>query len=543
LILHKGINGIKDMAMKTIYLTISIVTLLLSFVMLENSTAGIFYPKVDSIQLVLDKNQLILPGETFKIGVHSFHKKGKVRSTTGWLGGVVLWWRYETEIIGGTISSGKITVNDKLMPSKGKYISVKVWPRKKPAISKTLLIPLNYETQIEFRPSGNFDKAPGCTFKGEIIATFNNGVVEHYRNLNSKKVIENYRFATDGLIPVKGKFMIEPDFLKIIDHEVVLGLSSQRNPSISSTFSVQLDYKHNYNLTFWGRSGFNGFNGSRGSGGATGQDGYSGTWGGDGQPGEMGPDIGVWTDNYFDSTLNCNLLYVYAQNFRSGEEMIYLINPNGGSLAVTSFGGDGGSGGNGGDGGNGGRGEDGRIWHETVTKTRTVKQPYTETVTKKVKKRRTTGTGEEEEYEETITEEITKYRDVQETYQVQIKHQEPGEDGGDGGDGGHGGSGGPGGDGGYLFLHFTEDAWQYQEKIIANSIGGSGGFAGSGGNAGHGGSGGSGEPSGRHGSSGFNGRAGWSGNSGWSGQIFTEPTEEFFFYEPVASLHNEQNRP
>ncbi|WP_346855556.1 hypothetical protein [uncultured Draconibacterium sp.] len=529
--------------MKNIYLNISIVTILLSFVLPENSTAGIFSHKVDSIQLVFDKSQLVVPGETFKIGVLSFHKKGKVRSTTGILGGVVLWWRYETEIIGGTISSGKISVNKQLMPSKGKYISLKVWPRKKPALAQTLLIPLNYETQIEFKPTNNFDKAPGCSFKGEIIATFNNGVVEHYKNLNSKKVIENYRLGADGFILDRGKFMIEPDFQKIIDHEVVLWLSSKRNPDISSSFSVALDYKHNYNLSFWGRSGFSGFSGTSGSGGAGGQDGYNGSCGGDGQPGETGPDIGVWTDNYFDSTLNCNLLYVFAQNFRSGEEIKYLINPDGGSLEVTSFGGDGGSGGSGGNGGDGGRGEDGRIWYETVTKTRTVKQPYTETVTKKVKKRRTTGTGEEEEYEETVTEEVTKYRDVQETYLVKIKHQEPGEDGGDGGNGGHGGSGGPGGDGGYLFLHFTQDAWQYQEKIVANSIGGSGGFAGSGGNAGHGGSGGSGEPGGRRGSSGFNGRGGWSGSSGWSGQIFTEPTEEFFFYEPVASLHSEQNNP
>lgn len=522
--------------MKKIDLLNVIFGLLFFTLIAKQSSAGIFSHKVDSIEIVFDTTQLVLPSESFKIGVLAYTKNGKIRKTFGMPGGSVFWRSYCIEVIGGEIASGKINVNEKLMPSKGKYVSVKVWPRKKPTLAKTLLIPLNYETEIVFKPTSSFDKAPGCKFKGEIISTFNNGRVVHYNNLRSKKVAQNFRLSFDGLSFKKGNFLIEPDFTKIIDHRVDLWLVSQRNIEVSNTFSLLLDYKHTYKLLFSGASGRSGFSGSSGWSGASGNNGAYGEPGEDGEMGEHGPDLGVWTDAYFDSTLHCNLLYVFAENFRTQKEYKFLINPEGGRLLVRSCGGSGGSGGSGGDGGDGGRGEDGRIWYETISKTRTVKKPFTETVTKKVIKRRTTGTGEEEEYEETVTEQITVYRDVQETYEVKVKHQERGEDGGNGGDGGPGGYGAPGGDGGFVFLHFTADAWGNQKNIVAQSDGGSGGFSGSGGNGGCGGSGGNGEPSGRNGCSGFNGTSGWCGGSGRDGQISVQQTEEFFFYKTVATL-------
>lgn len=520
--------------MKHNYFNISVITIIVLIVLSGNVNAGIFSPKIDSIKIVFDKNQLVLPGESFKIGVISFHKKGKVKKTLGMKGGSVFWWRYKTKVVGGKNYGGKITVNQHLMPSKGKYISINVAPRRKPKLAKTILIPLNYETKINFAPTTQFDKAPGCSFKGEIISEFDNGVVRKFKNLRTKHDMQNFRIFTDGLSYRKGRFTIESDFTKIIDHQVLLWVTSLRNPEIIGSFSILLDYKHNYHLSFSGSSGFNGFNGTSGSGGSTGSDGSNGGHGEDGSNGYDGPDVGVWTDMYFDSTLNCRLLYVFAEDFYSGEEFKYLVNPDGGNLIVTSRGGDGGSGGNGGNGGDGGKGADGRIWYETKIEKRTVSKPFNETVTKKVKKTVYNSEGEPEEVEEEVTEVITVYRDVEEEYEVTIKHQEPGEDGGNGGHGGYGGYGGHGGYGGNIYLHFTDDAWAFANLIIASAPGGTGGSGGCSGSGGSGGFGGYGNPNGNSGSNGSSGSNGFSGSHGGNGQIYVNSTEEFFFYKTVA---------
>ncbi len=523
---------IKDKAMKQSYHNILFITALFIFLCPTPVRSGIFSRKTDSIKIVFDSNQLVLPGEQFKIGVVSYHKKGKVRKTIGTKGGSVFWWRYCVEVIGGESSGGKITVSPKLYPSKGKYISIKIWPRKDKKLAQTLLVPLNYETQISFKPTAPFDKAPGCFIKGEIVARFNNNQIRTY-DLRSRDTERIFKLNSNGILLRRNRLQIEPDFRYIVDHSVGIWGHSLRNPDASFNYSFMLDYIHDYTLALSGTDGQWGFDGTDGFSGTNGHNGSDGGPGSNGGPGCDGPDIGVWVDNYFDSTLNCNLLYVYAENYQTGKEYYYLINPRGGNLTVRSMGGDGGRGGNGGDGGNGGRGPDGRVWYETITKTRIVKKPFTETVTKTVKKRRTTGTGEEEEYEETVTEQITVYKDVKETYQERVKHQERGGDGGDGGNGGAGGLGGSGGWGGNIYLNFTDDARVFTDRITPLSIGGDGGINGNGGNGGAGGSGGSGDPDGR------NGHYGWDGPEafGWApdgshGQVFYQQ-KNFSFMGPI----------
>lgn len=515
------------------------ITLLILFQLLIVNTdaakAGIFNRKVDSIKLVIDQNQLVLPGEPFEIGVVSYHKNGKVKKTIGMHSGSVLWWRYQAEIIGGTFSRGKVIVNSKLYPTKGKYISVKIWPRKQEKLAQTILIPLNYETQLAFSPSSSFDKAPGCYFKAELTATFNNGVSRKIRNFRNSYFADNYNIFTRGITLDKNRFVIESDFRNITDHQVNVSVQSKNNPRAFTDFPIQMDYKHSYNLELWGQSGRSAIDGTDGKDGFFGENGTSGYPGGDGEPGYNGPDIGVWTDLYFDSTLNCQLLYVYAEDFETGEEFYYLINPDGGKLKVSSEGGSGGNGGDGGDGGDGGRGRDGEIWYETVTKTRIVKKPFTTTVSKTVTRQRTNDEGEVEEYEETVQETVIVYRDVEETYTETIEHQEPGHRGGCGGDGAPGGSAGPGGWGGNIFVYFTNDAKQFANRIIPRSLGGSGGSHGYGGRGGSGGIGGNGSPNGRKGSSGYDAPRvlGWAAD-GERDEVIYGTTDEFFFYEPVA---------
>ena len=492
-----------------------------------------FSSRIDSIQLIIDPQQLTLPGETFQIGIISYQRNGKIKKTIGLSGGSVWWWRYKVEVTGGTDFSGRITVNDRLVPSKGKYISVKAFPRKQPELQKEILIPLNYETKISFQPDNTFDKAPGSHIEGKLISVFDNGITRVYDNLKRNKDAENFIFYGTGGYWNRGEFTIDPDFTKIEKHQAALIVNSVRNRAVADTFSVLLDYKHKYKLSIRGNSGMPGFSGTNGSSGS------SGSHGGDGQPGQHGefgqhaPDIGVWVDMYRDSILNMDLLYVYAQDLWEGEEYRYLINPNGGSLIINSIGGSGGNGGNGGRGGDGGKGDDGQVWIERKTERRIVKKPFKEKVIRKEKKTVIDSDGKPKEIEVDVEVEVEVMKDVEEDVVVEIRHQGPGDDGGDGGWGGPGGLGGIGGNGGNIYLYFTDDAWGYQHLFIANSQGGTGGSNGSGGSGGTGGPGGKGNPSGSDGHNGQNGASaiGWAPD-GYSGDIIIQPTEEFFEYVP-----------
>lgn len=491
-------------------------------------------PKVDSIQVVLDSSSLVLPGESFPIGIISYSKNGKVRKTLGLAGGNVWWMRYQVEVTGGSFSGGKVWVSDKLIPSKGKYIELQAYPRKQPELAKRFLLPLNYDTRIQFRVTDNFDKAPGSQVKGELFTEFDNGLQRICTNLRNSDESERYQFFANGGSWKNGKFLIDPDFLHIENHRPSLIIQSLRNPELADTFHVLLDYRHTYKLALYGSSGVPGFSGTDGSSGSAGDHGYDGQPGQNGGFGEDGPDIDVFTDLYYDSLLNCNLLYVYAENRWTGEEYRYLVNPDGGKLLVNSYGGSGGFGGSGGRGGNGGDGRDGKKWTETHREKRTVKKPVQKKSIRKEKQKKIDAEGKEYEVEVDVEYTETVYVDEETYVDVSIEKQGPGEDGGDGGWGGPGGVGGEGGYGGNINLYFTDDARPYRNLIEARSDGGSGGMHGSGGPGGQGGRGGSGNPAGSSGSSGQSGPSaiGWA-NNGHKGSISTGVTEEFFQYKPV----------
>ncbi|NEW83925.1 MAG: hypothetical protein GZ094_16375, partial [Mariniphaga sp.] len=438
--------------MKNFHLILITLFVSLTVGFVKSAAGNTFAPKIDSIQVVFDTQQLILPGESFHIGIAAYYKNGKVKKTVGIKGGSVWWWNYKVEVSGGTDFGGRILVNKELVPSKGKYIAIKAWPRKQSELEKELLLPLNYETKIKYRPTVAFDKSPGSQVKGELVAEFNNGDKRTYSNLRNSKESANFRFYTKGGSWKNGKFTIDPDFTKIDNHQSSLIVRSLQNRAVTDTFSVLLDYKHAYDLQLSGSSGmlgFSGTNGGSGYPGGNGQNGQNGDFGSD------GPDLGVWVDLYRDSLLNCDLLYVYAQNSFTGEEYHYLINPEGGSLTVRSQGGSGGTGGYGGSGGNGASGSDGRKWTETKTEKKIVQKPVTKKVTRKQRKKVTNADGKEVEIEEDVEVDETVMVDVETEVQIAFEVQGPGEDGGDGGHGGAGGLGGEGGYGGNITLYFT----------------------------------------------------------------------------------------
>jgi hypothetical protein len=506
------------------------------FILKPEISEALFKSIPDSVQIVFNEKQLRLPGESFQIGIIAWYKNGKIKKTTGYSGGSVFWWRYKVEVTGGNFSSGKITVNERLIPSRGKYILIRAYPKKQPQLVKELLLPLNYETEIKFQPTNEFDKSPGSRIKGNLTARFDNGTERVYEDLDSKKASDYYEFLAYGGTWNRGQFIIEPDFTRIVDHHSDLLINSLRNRLVSDTFSVLLDYKHGYRLSFTGISGSNGFHGRDGRNGSPGENGEYGYPGQDGEPGQDGPDIGVWADLYRDSLLNTDLLYVFTQNLWTGQENRYLINPMGGSLTVITRGGDGGFGGTGGDGGDGGNGREGRKWIEKHKEKKTEKKPVVKKVIKKETKKITDPDGKEREVEVEVEKEETVLEEVVVWVEVSEEKQGPGENGGNGGWGGPGGLGGPGGYGGNISLYFTEDAMPYKQSIISTSKGGSGGMHGSGGHGGHGGQGGEGHPDGRHGFTGHEGPSViGSEENGYPGKITIGSTEEFFFYRPVET--------
>ncbi len=504
--------------------------------------ASWLFPVPDSIRLVTSAEELRLPGESFRIGVKAYYPGGKIKSTVGLCGGTIFWWKYHTEVTGGRDNSGRILVNEQLMPSKGKYIRIRVYPRRHPELAKDMLLPLHYETRIEFLAEPGFERYPGSRIRGMLNATFNNHATRTY-DLKDRKGSEMYRFLADGGIWEEGHFLIDHDFSRIQDHRSSLVVVSKRNTAVRDTFSVLLDYIHDYDLSLWGSSGMSGssgWDGNDGGPGANGQDGYPGQ---DGEWGYDGPEVEVWSDLYFDSLLQSPLLFVFARIPSTGREFRYLINPEGGSLTVTSRGGDGGYGGHGGDGGNGGQGRDGEKWTEIREEKVIVKEPFIRKVIKKEKKIEIDGEGKEVEVEVDVETEETVYRDVEKIVKIEIDMQGPGENGGHGGWGAPGGFGGPGGYGGTIYLYYTEDAEPYREVILARSPGGSGGMHGSGGNGGSGGRGGFGKPDGQPGNSGNNGPSaiGWAPD-GESGLIVTGTTGEFFHYEPAETSYRGNTR-
>ncbi|MBN1924242.1 MAG: hypothetical protein JW798_00270 [Prolixibacteraceae bacterium] len=445
------------------------------FLLLANPKSGKafifnFTRNIDSIQLIYNDQELRLPGKSFEIGAIVYYKKGKVRKTWNLEEGFLPWFSFNVEVKGGRHFLNKIIINEKLVPSAGKYISVKVWPGKAKDLAKTLLLPLNYEKQIEIVPTSDVTKAPGYSFHYKIIATYDNDIVEEFRNRNWITDTSRFSLRFNGGRVKWGQFIIESDIRKIENHQVDFTAISKLNPECTYTLGIDLDYIANYKLVLSGAGGSWGGSGFSGSSGLSGNDGSDGEDGSNGSDGGRGPDIGVWTDLYFDSLLQMDLLYVYAENLFNKAEYRCLVNPNGGKITVVSRGGAGGDGGSGGSGGSGGKGSDGE-WHSVTTQ-------------------------------------------VNDSTEVTKRWQDKGENGGNGGDGGNGGNGGDGGDGGDVYLYFTQDALPFQHLIIPLSEGGSGGSSGSSGSGGSAGTGGTGDPSG---SSGSSGNSGWSGNSGSRG--------------------------
>jgi hypothetical protein len=147
-----------------------------------------------------------------------------------------------------------------------------------------------------------------------------------------------------------------------------LAITVPSHPGLSAELDVPVRYDYPFVSNFSGSSGSSGFNGTDGidgtsgsmgsidpdhpSAGGDGSNGSNGSDGQDGRPGDDGPPVEIRISLRSGSN---PLLQVGITTPRQ-KERFYMVDPQGGSLTVTSNGGSGGSGGRGGKAGRGGAG-------------------------------------------------------------------------------------------------------------------------------------------------------------------------------------------
>jgi hypothetical protein len=149
-------------------------------------------------------------------------------------------------------------------------------------------------------------------------------------------------------------------------------ITAPSHPDVHAELDIPLRYDYAYKANFNGSAGSDGMNGSDGIDGSSGTpgsldpdhpsaggNGSDGTDGGNGMDGGAGGDappvlIKVGLRSAPQRSVPQPLLQISVS--AAGRERFYLIDPQGGSLTVSSSGGAGGSGGKGGSGGRGGSG-------------------------------------------------------------------------------------------------------------------------------------------------------------------------------------------
>jgi len=216
--------------------------------------------------------------------------------------------------------------------------------------------------------------APGMSARLVIVATTNEGKqLVTVGPGHGKVLFDSFAFeSTIVQVNNKGVVSLSAD-PRISDRRVPhVHVTVVGHPDVQADLDIPVRYDVDFVANFSGRAGFNGadgLNGMAGSDGASGSNdpnnpspggnGSDGTDGGNGQdggPGEPGDAVHVWITLTYGSP---RLLQVRVVNLGLSHEQFYLIDPNGGTLAVEADGGPGGRGGSGGIGGRGGFGGSG----------------------------------------------------------------------------------------------------------------------------------------------------------------------------------------
>jgi hypothetical protein len=211
---------------------------------------------------------------------------------------------------------------------------------------------------------GNGALAPGGSAALSIIATTADGHQFATAGTGDGKVLaDSYLFAASIAVVTTEGVVTLPDDPRLSEGRTpFVRVTVPGQPSLVTDLQIPVRYDVAYSAAYVGNDGEDGNSGdsgrdgrdgkagsnSPGGGGGAGSNGSDGQGGGDGAP---APEVHVWI------TLQPGahpLLRVRASE--SGRDHLFVVDPQGGSLAIVSRGGRGGDGGSGGSGGRGGRG-------------------------------------------------------------------------------------------------------------------------------------------------------------------------------------------
>lgn len=212
--------------------------------------------------------------------------------------------------------------------------------------------------------------APGAKSPLVVVVTQPNGKVLRTEGKGGGKVLWKDLQVTANVVAANKKGVLSlPSDPRISDGK--LGHVTITVPSHPDVSAAELDipvrYNYKFSSNFSGSSGFSGMNGTDGSDGMSGSpgstdpdhpsaggNGSDGSNGSDGHDGGRGGDAPPVQIRVALRSGSQPLLQFSVS--AAGQEKLYLVDPQGGSLTVVADGGSGGSGGKGGRGGRGGSG-------------------------------------------------------------------------------------------------------------------------------------------------------------------------------------------
>jgi hypothetical protein len=316
----------------------------LYFIPLLFLTAPGFAQPAPQYTIQYDPSGLRVPGASFSIGIVTRTGTDSATRTKGWLNGKNAWSKYRLDVDSGSFSNGKIRLKPSVKYKKGDSITVSVYTRKwllggKGKELLTQKIPYDYEDSISILTTGNIGRAPGDHVQFGVRTWFDNKQFADTWFPAKKKKAQGFQFDFDGghLSKKKGDLKIDTDPKKISHDQVRLIASLIRQPAISDTLRLMLDYIANYSCKIQSRG--------------------------------QGHDLYVNADVYFDSLIDAHLIKVRVTDSTTHKIYRYKINTNGGSLTISSKGANGSDGRNGLDGQAGLSGSDGTISTDVETTT------------------------------------------------------------------------------------------------------------------------------------------------------------------------------
>ncbi len=423
-----------------------------------------------SVTVTYNAQSLVWPNQKVDLGLVFQFENGKTEKTKGFLNGTIPWKKFRIESSFGRVRNGVIHIPEYAGRLDHQVISVSVYDRKNKELITRTSIPYHEVTDIKIVPESRFTKAPGNSFRFTTQIKFDNNGWYQVGHKTSPISLSDIRYWTEGGWQSGDRFDISPDIRDINQHRIELGVAYRKNDDIRHRYVFLLDYINDFSFHYHGQNGL--------SGGAS--DFLNGAE--NGGNGSDGPNLNVYMATYYDDILLDELIYFKIEETNGVLLDEGLCNPKGGSITISSTGGNGGNGGNGRDGHDGEDGADGEYYYV-----------------------------ERKEGSEVVRE----------------KKQHAGQNGENGDNGLPGANGGNGGNGGNIYVHWSPNTLKYNDLIRIKSLPGSGGASGYGGQGGDRGDGGDGTPHGNPGKDGCDGPNGAKGDIGLEGKVFHlfEPNE------------------